>query len=148
MKLRPAVAGALLTFAVVGCSSNNSADPAATAADAELSDTNLARELTDKVYGKRLEDAAAGPAEATKKIAASAVAVCDVFHTGVDTGQMSTDPEFESNATWIKYMMMAQEREANLTEKQAYDWIAVSAKYKCAEFSPALRVYYAVHGAK
>ncbi|MGW2666111.1 hypothetical protein ACWCW7_34590 [Nocardia tengchongensis] len=135
---------AVLAFAAVavlaaGCSSGQSGSKE------DLSDTALAREFSQKVYAKSLDDSAVGPDAATKAMVDTAQQTCATLRTLKDSGQVSTDSSYSGNSTALAAVEVQMAKSAAYTSQQTQDALLVSAKYKCSEFSSMLRAYDAAH---
>lgn len=137
MHLKPILAAFVAVAALSGCSSN--AKPA-------LTDDQLAHEYASTVYGKNLEDAAAGPAAATKAAIDAANSNCTVMREGQKDGLLSTKTDDPMNAEWAHAVEVRYASSASFTARQTLDALEISAKYKCPEFTPMLQVFEAVHG--
>lgn len=137
MKSMPIVLILAASIALAGCSSDTK--PA-------LTDDQLAHEYVSKVYGKQLEDAAAGPTAASAAALDSANSNCTIMREGQKDGLLSTKTGDPANATWIHDIEIRSASSASWTARQTLDALEISAKYKCPEFTPMLQDFDAVHG--
>jgi hypothetical protein len=126
-------------LALVGCSSAHTSTPA-------LTDDQLAQDMTHALYGKNLQDAAAGRDAARAASVDSANSSCNLMRDGQRNGLVSTKSDDPKNAEWIQGIQVRYAQSASWTARQTLDALQISAKYKCAEFTPMLQAYEAVHG--
>ncbi|NEW33860.1 hypothetical protein GV791_14995 [Nocardia cyriacigeorgica] len=102
--------------------------------------------MSQTVYGKPIEDAKAGPAEMQAASVDLADRICSLLRSSADAEIISTDTMYEGNELGVRSLLESMQNEAAWTARQSMDGLQISAKYKCAEFSPMLRVYEAAHG--
>lgn len=106
----------------------------------QYTDEQLARELSTKVYGKDLDQAAAGPEEATKATVKTIEAECAVLRSGLVTTEPSA-----TNDMYFEQYEVRMAGIAYFTARQTRDMLTIAAKYRCPEFSTAIAVYDATN---
>ncbi|MEV0367490.1 hypothetical protein [Nocardia fusca] len=135
---RYGLAGALIALALAaGCGSQQETGPAYS--DDEL----LAGELSIALHHQPLSAAKAGPDAAKEAMLNMAIQACRVLREADDAEIISTDTSFRGNTIGITSVIDGMRHQTTWSKDQTMAALTISAKYKCPEFSPMLRVYTA-----
>lgn len=137
---RYGLAGALIALALVaGCASQQKTGPAYS--DDEL----LAGEMSIALHHQPLSAAKNGPEAAKEAMLNLALQACRVLSTADDAEIISTDTSYPGNTIGITSVIDGMRNQTTWSKDQALAALTISAKYKCPEFSPMLRVYDTSH---